>query len=145
MSRKILRTGIIQQHNTANIEDNRNRLAQKMRELASQGAELIVNQELHDSLYFCQTELTDNCDLAVAIPSEATDFYAAIAKELNVATEECLYIGDSDVDMQTGNAAGVTTIGVTWGFRSREVLKENGAAYIVDKAQEIISIVKGEK
>lgn len=68
-----------------------------------------------------------------------------IAKELNVATEECLYIGDSDVDMQTGNAAGVTTIGVTWGFRSREVLKENSAAYIVDKAQEIISIVKGEK
>ena len=68
-----------------------------------------------------------------------------IAKELNVATEECLYIGDSDVDMQTGNAAGVTTIGVTWGFRSREVLKENGAAYIVDKAQEIISIVNGEK
>ena len=68
-----------------------------------------------------------------------------IAKELNVATEESLYIGDSEVDMQTGNAAGVTTIGVTWGFRSREVLKENGAAYIVDKAQEIISIVKGEK
>ena len=68
-----------------------------------------------------------------------------IAKELIVATKECLYIGDSDVDMQTGNAAGVTTIGVTWGFRSREVLKENGAAYIVDKAQEIISIVKGEK
>lgn len=68
-----------------------------------------------------------------------------IAKELNVATEECLYIGDSDVDMQTGKAAGVTTIGVTWGFRSREILKENGAVYIVDKAQEIISIVKGEK
>lgn len=68
-----------------------------------------------------------------------------IAKELNVATEECLYIGDSDVDMQTGNAAGVTTIGVTWGFRSREILKENGAVYIVDKAEEIISIVKGEK
>ncbi len=68
-----------------------------------------------------------------------------IAKELNVATEECLYIGDSDVDMQTGNGAGVTTIGVTWGFRSKEVLKENGAVYIVDKAEEIISIVKGEK
>lgn len=68
-----------------------------------------------------------------------------VAKELNVATEECLYIGDSDVDMQTGNSAGVTTIGVTWGFRSKEVLKENGAVYIVDKAEEIISIVKGEK
>lgn len=68
-----------------------------------------------------------------------------IAEELNVATEECVYIGDSDVDMQTGNAAGVTTIGVSWGFRSKEVLKEHGATYIVDKAEEIISIVKGEK
>lgn len=68
-----------------------------------------------------------------------------IAEELNVATEECVYIGDSDVDMQTGCAAGVTTIGVSWGFRSREVLKEYGATYIVDKAEEIISIVKGEK
>ena len=52
MTQKILRTGIIQQHNTADIDDNRNRLASKMRELASQGADLIVNQELHDSLYF---------------------------------------------------------------------------------------------
>ncbi len=68
-----------------------------------------------------------------------------IARELNVASEECLYIGDSDVDMQTGVAAGVTTIGVTWGFRSEEVLKESGAVYIVHKAEEIISIVKGEK
>jgi N-carbamoylputrescine amidase len=56
MLKKTLRTGIIQQHNTADIADNRNRLAQKMRELATQGAELIVNQELHDSLYFCQVE-----------------------------------------------------------------------------------------
>ncbi|MBQ2986918.1 MAG: HAD family hydrolase [Tyzzerella sp.] len=68
-----------------------------------------------------------------------------IAKELNVDIEECLYIGDSDVDMETGCAAKVTTIGVTWGFRSKEVLKEHGAVYIVDQAEEIISIVKGEK
>ena len=68
-----------------------------------------------------------------------------IAKELGIAAEECLYIGDSDVDMQTGCAANVTTIGVSWGFRSKEVLQENGATYIVDKAEEIISIVKGEK
>lgn len=68
-----------------------------------------------------------------------------IAKALDVASDACLYIGDSDVDMKTGCAAGVTTIGVSWGFRSKEVLKENGAIYIVDKAEEIISIVKGEK
>lgn len=67
-----------------------------------------------------------------------------LADELGVTREECLYIGDSDVDMQTGAAAGVTTIGVTWGFRSREVLEENGATYIVNKAKEIISIVEGE-
>lgn len=68
-----------------------------------------------------------------------------IAEELNVMAEECVYIGDSDVDMQTGNAAGVTTIGVSWGFRSKDVLREHGATYIVDKAEEIISIVEGEK
>jgi phosphoglycolate phosphatase len=47
--------------------------------------------------------------------------------------------------MQTGNAAGITTVGVTWGFRTEEVLREHGAVYIVDTAEEIISIVKGEK
>ena len=78
---KILRTGIIQQANTADIADNRSRLAEKIRRLAAQGARLIVNQELHDSLYFCQTENVDHCDLAVAIPSEPTDFYAALARE----------------------------------------------------------------
>ena len=67
----------------------------------------------------------------------------AIMDKLQVSKEECLYIGDSEVDMQTGCAAGVDTIGVTWGFRSKEVLSENGATYIVDKAEEIVSIVKG--
>lgn len=67
-----------------------------------------------------------------------------LADKLGVTREECLYIGDSDVDMKTGVAAGVTTIGVNWGFRSREVLEENGATYIVSKAKEIISIVEGE-
>ena len=65
-----------------------------------------------------------------------------ILEELGVSAEECLYIGDSDVDMLTGCAAGVSAIGVTWGFRSREVLMEHGATYIVDKPEEIVSIVK---
>lgn len=91
MTQDILHVGIIQQHNTANIEDNRNRLALKMKELASQGAELIVNQELHDSLYFCQVESTDNCNLAVTIPSETTDFYSSLAKELGVVIVTSLF------------------------------------------------------
>jgi len=46
------------------------------------------------------------------------------------------------VDMQTGCAAGVPAVGVTWGFRTKEVLIEHGATYVVDKPKEIISIVK---
>lgn len=76
-----LKVGIIQQHNTADIADNRRRLADKIRTLAAAGADIIVNQELHDSLYFCQTETVDGCDLAVAIPSEATQLYSDLARE----------------------------------------------------------------
>ena len=76
--------GIIQQHNTQDIADNRRRLEEKIRALAAQGAELIVNQELHDSLYFCQTETVDGCDLAVTVPSEATELYSELAKECGV-------------------------------------------------------------
>lgn len=80
-SSRILRTGIIQQANSSDIEDNRRRIGEKIRRLASEGARLIVNQELHDSLYFCQSENVDFCDLAVTVPSAATDFYSALAKE----------------------------------------------------------------
>ena len=51
----------------------------------------------------------------------------AIMEMAGISREECVYIGDSDVDMCTGNNAGVMTVGVSWGFRSREILKETGA------------------
>lgn len=79
-----LKIGLIQLSKTADVDANRLRLAEEIRKVAANGAELIVNQELHDSLYFCQTENTDLCSLATPIPSEATDFYASLAKELNV-------------------------------------------------------------
>lgn len=88
---KILKVGIIQQHNTSSIEDNKKRIADKIKKIASDGAQLIVNQELHDSLYFCQTENTDECNLAVAIPSEATDFYATLAKDCGVVIVSSLF------------------------------------------------------
>lgn len=86
-----LKVGIIQQHNTADIEDNRARLAQKMEQLAKDGAQLIVNQELHDSLYFCQTENVDLCSLATAIPSEVTEFYSQLASRLGVVIVTSLF------------------------------------------------------
>lgn len=80
----ILKTAIIQLSKTSDIKENRHRQAEEIRKAAAGGAELIVNQELHDSLYFCQTENVDNCDLAVKIPSEATDLYAELARECGV-------------------------------------------------------------
>lgn len=78
---RIIPTAIIQQHNTADIADNRARLFAKIRLAAASGARLIVNQELHDSLYFCQTEDVDAFDLAIPVPSTVTDAYAALAIE----------------------------------------------------------------
>lgn len=80
----ILRTGIIQQHNTADIADNRRRIFEKIRSLAADGAQLIVNQELHDSLYFCQTENVNECDLALPLDDEAICQYGRLAAELKV-------------------------------------------------------------
>ncbi len=86
-----MKTGIIQQHNTSDIEDNRRRLADKIRRLAAEGARLVVCQELHDSLYFCQTENVDLCGLAVPVPGDVTDFYSAIARESGVVLVTSLY------------------------------------------------------
>lgn len=88
---KIIRTGIIQQHNGADIEDNRRRLAEKVRKLAAEGAQLVVLQELHDSLYFCQTENVDLCGLAVPIPGPVTEFYGQLAAECGVVLVTSLY------------------------------------------------------
>lgn len=86
-----MKLGIIQQHNNANIDDNRNRLASKVTALAAQGAELVVLQELHDSLYFCQTEDVSLFDLAVKIPGEITEFYSELAKKCNVVLVTSLF------------------------------------------------------
>lgn len=86
-----MKTGIIQQRNTGNIDDNRARLADKIMALASDGAELVVLQELHDSLYFCQTEDVSLFDLAVGIPSERTDFYADVARRAGVVLVTSLF------------------------------------------------------
>ncbi|WP_461809796.1 HAD family hydrolase [Faecalimonas sp.] len=64
-----------------------------------------------------------------------------IMKCLQVTKEECLYIGDSEVDVETARRAGVTSIGVSWGFRSKEVLQNAGADYIIDRPCELLKFV----
>lgn len=84
MNDKTLKIALLQQKNTGDREGNRLRIADTIRRAAADGARLIVNRELHDTLYFCQTENVDLCDLATPIPSEATDFYAGMARECSV-------------------------------------------------------------
>lgn len=86
-----MKVGIIQQHNTPDIEHNRLRLGEKIMKLATEGAQLVVLQELHDSLYFCQVESVDNFDLAIALDSSVTEFYAGVASNAGVVLVTSLF------------------------------------------------------
>ena len=86
-----MKIGIIQQHNVADIEDNKRRLADGIREVAEQGAELVVLQELHNSLYFCQVEKVDNFDLAEPIPGPSTEFFGEQARKYGVVIVTSLF------------------------------------------------------
>lgn len=79
-----MKIGLIQQANTPDIEKNKKNLQDRIREAAAQGAQLIVLQELHNSLYFCQVEDPDIFDIAETIPGPSTDEFGALAKELEV-------------------------------------------------------------
>jgi N-carbamoylputrescine amidase len=88
---KELHIGFLQQHNTANTLNNIERLCDGIRDLAKRGAELIVLQELHNSLYFCQVESVDNFNLAEPIPGPSTDIYGRLAKECGVVLVTSLF------------------------------------------------------
>ena len=86
-----LQVGLIQQQNTADSIDNRQRLTQKITQLAHQGCQLIVLQELHETLYFCQTEQVDLFDLAEPIPGPASNHYSQLAKQLGIVLVTSLF------------------------------------------------------
>lgn len=79
-----MKIGIIQQANTPDIQKNIAGLKDKIRKAANEGAQLIVLQELHNSLYFCQVEDTNIFDLAETIPGPSTDDFGTLAKDLGV-------------------------------------------------------------
>ncbi len=89
--KRTIKVGLIQQSNTANIKANRDNLVQKIKRLASEGAQLVVLQELHDSLYFCQVESVDNFDLAVSIPGETTQLYSDVAAQCGIVLVTSLF------------------------------------------------------
>ena len=86
-----MKIGIIQQAKTSDIEANIARIDDAVRKAAQKGAELIVLQELHNSLYFCQTENVDLCNLAEPIPGPSTDHFGTLAKEAGVVLVTSLF------------------------------------------------------
>ncbi len=86
-----MKIGLVQMSVLTDLEQNRAKIKKNIEICASQGAELVVLQELHDTPYFCQTENVDNFDLAVKIPGETTDFYAKIAKEQKIVLVTSLF------------------------------------------------------
>ena len=91
MAEKILKVGFVQQSIVADKEINRKRLSENIKKCAAEGAELVVLQELHDTLYFCQVENTDNFSLAEPFPGEAIPFYSSIAKECGIVLVTSLF------------------------------------------------------
>jgi len=83
MKKKII-AGLVQQSNTRDKDRNIQKLSSNIRECAEKGAKLIVLQELHDTLYFCQTEDVENFDLAEEIPGKSTDIYGSLAKSHDI-------------------------------------------------------------
>ena len=71
------------------------------------------------------------------------DMLAAAARRLGVALDRCLYVGDSEVDVDTARNAGIDCVCVSWGFRSREALRAAGATRIIDAPDELIACVEG--
>jgi N-carbamoylputrescine amidase len=86
-----MKTAIIQQSNTSSIEANISKLAKNIADCAAEGAELIVLQELHNSIYFCQVEEVNNFDLAETIPGPSTLFYGELAKKHSIVLVTSLF------------------------------------------------------
>ncbi len=110
----MLKVGLVQQANIGDRTANIDKLKENIRACALQGAELVVLQELHNGLYFCQTEDTEVFDQAEPIPGPSTEIFGALAKELGVVLvlslfekrAPGLYHNTADVNEKDGTIAG---------------------------------------
>ena len=89
--RRTIKVGLIQQSCTGNTAENMDKLKHSIEDVASKGAELVVFQELHNTLYFCQTENTSLFDLAETIPGPSTEFYSGIASANGIVLVTSLF------------------------------------------------------
>lgn len=108
----------------------------------------VVSNKLHSGVVgLCRDFFGDRLTCAFGVldeserkPSPANVFKAV--KEMKVEAADCVYVGDSEVDVQTANNAGLDCIAVTWGYRDLDVLKKNHPKYILDSPEEILQAIK---
>lgn len=127
-------------------------MPETLRRLKQQGISLAVfsNKPHEQAVYVVEklygTDVFDRIQGQTAgVPLKpAPDGAWKIARELQVKPEECMYFGDTNTDMQTGRAAGMFTVGVTWGFRPRQELIDNHAMALIDTPEEILRLIQGK-
>ncbi len=108
--------------------------------VVSNKADFAVKQ-LAESYFFelLESAVGENEEMGIR-KKPAPDSLLAVMKDLGATKEETVYVGDSEVDIQTAKNAGVACISVTWGFKDREFLIENGATCLIDDPMEILEI-----
>lgn len=120
-------------------------LLEKLREKGIMTA--VVSNKLHKAVYeLCKDYFPGLIDKAIGVSDESerkpspTNVYKAI-EALDVSKDGCIYVGDSEVDVQTAHNAGLRCIGITWGFRDRQELTEAGAEIIINNCDELLSVL----
>ena len=123
-------------------------MRETLTELKRRGVRLaVLSNKPHEATYLAVTGLfgDDVFDVIQGLEPEmkrkpAPDGAWKIAEALSVKPEDCMYVGDTNTDMQTGKTAGMYTIGVLWGFRDRQELEENHADRIISYPEELLKI-----
>lgn len=125
----------------ANVVD----LLKKLREIGIKTA--VVSNKLHTAVEeLCDSYFTGLIDKAVGVSIEEERKPSPVnvlktAEYFEADLSDCIYIGDSEVDVQTAHNAGLKCVGVTWGFRNRDSLLENDCDFIADTADEVYELI----
>ena len=144
---------VFKEHYAANMYNKTapyNGVPEMLKELRLKGIHTAVVSNKFDAAVkeLCKKFFGDFVQVAIGENEEkgvrkkpAPDSVFKAMNELKVSIEEVIYVGDSETDVQTAKNAEIDCIGCTWGFRSKDILKHEGAKYIIDSPQEILKIV----
>ncbi len=144
---------VFKEHYAANMYNKTapyNGVPEMLKELRLKGIHTAVVSNKFDAAVkeLCKKFFGDLVQVAIGENEEkgvrkkpAPDSVFKAMNELKVSIEEVIYAGDSETDVQTAKNAEIDCIGCTWGFRSKDILKHEGAKYIIDSPQEILKIV----